>query len=87
VAKQIANGKLEVTIHNPANGTLAFFNRISLVNEQTGKRILPVFYSDNYISVFPGQQKTITLEYTPSNIKAVVSVSGWNVKEQSVPIE
>jgi hypothetical protein len=87
VAKQIANGKLEVTIHNSANGTLAFFNRISLLNEQTGKRILPVFYSDNYISVFPGQQKTITLEYTPSNIKSVVSVSGWNVKEQSVPIE
>jgi len=86
-AKKISNGKIEVTISNPANASLAFFNRVSLVDDQTKKRVLPVFYSDNYISVLPGQQKTILLEYTPSNIKALVSISGWNVVEQWVEIE
>ena len=86
-AKPAGNGKIEVVISNPANGTVAFFNRISLVNATTKKRILPVFYSDNYVSVLPGQHKIITLDYTPSNTKVLVSVSGWNVKEQFVEIQ
>jgi hypothetical protein len=50
--------------------------------------LLPVFYSDNYISVLPGEQKAITMDYdmkqyaqTPS-----VSISGWNKKEEIVAI-
>ncbi len=86
-ASQVSNGKVEVAISNPANGTVAFFNRLSLVNADTKKRVLPVFYSDNYVSVLPGQQKKIILEYTPSNIKTLVSINGWNVKEQFVEIK
>ena len=63
---------------------LAFFNRLSLVDPATKKRLLPVFYSDNYVSVLPGETKTITLEYTPKPGAATpqVSVSGWNTAEK-----
>ncbi|MCX6237297.1 MAG: glycosyl hydrolase [Bacteroidia bacterium] len=86
--RKISEEKIEVNISNPANGALAFFNRISLVDEKTRKRILPVFYSDNYISVLPGERKTITIEYSQSIVKenAGISVSGWNVKECYLPI-
>jgi len=86
--RQVAPGKLEVTLSNPAGAPVAFFNRLSLVNPSTQKRILPVFYSDNYVSVLPGQSQTVTLDYTPSaNVPApVVSVEGWNVAKQLVPV-
>lgn len=86
--KKLTDGKLEVTISNKENGPVAFFSRISLVDNKTGKRILPVFYSDNYVSVLPGEQKTVILDY-PASVNtggASVTVSGWNVKEQKLSI-
>lgn len=86
--KKLSEGKLEFTISNKENGPVAFFSRISLVDNKTGKRILPVFYSNNYISVLPGEQKTVLLEYPASvNTESTsVTVSGWNVKEQKLSI-
>ena len=63
--KQLKSGKIEVTLSNPANGPVNFFNRISLVNPATKQRILPAFYSDNYFSILPGAVKKITIDYTP----------------------
>ncbi len=89
VAKQITPGTIEVTLTNPDNAPVAFFNRISLVDAQSGNRLLPVFYSDNYISVLPSEHKTITLNYNAAKIKnaAMVSISGWNLKEQTISIK
>lgn len=86
-ARKSDNGKIEVTLTNPASNPVAFFNRISLVDPVTKKRILPVFYSDNYVSVLPGDQKKITLDYTPSATAPLVSVDGWNVSERFITIE
>ena len=81
------NSQVEVTISNPASAPVAFFNRVSLVNAQTTKRILPVFYSDNYISVLPGESKTVTINYTPQAVKLAVSLNGWNVPQQYIPVQ
>ncbi len=80
-AKRITKDSVAVTLSNPANGPVAFFNRVALVDMQTKKRILPAFYSDNYISVMPGEQKTITINYTPGSETAGIELYGWNVKE------
>jgi len=87
-AKQVSPGKVEVTLSNPANGPVAFFNRLSLVDADSHSRLLPVFYSDNYVSVLPGEKKTVVIEYDPAKIKTkpTLSVSGWNVKELTVGI-
>ncbi|MFD2572794.1 glycoside hydrolase family 2 TIM barrel-domain containing protein [Spirosoma soli] len=81
-ARSSSKSKIEVTIKNPAGNPVAFFNRLSLVNSQTKKRILPVFYNDNYVSVLPGEEKVITMEYTPTADMPMVSLEGWNVAEQ-----
>lgn len=36
---------------NLAGAPVAFFNRLALLNPVARKRILPVFYADNYVSV------------------------------------
>lgn len=88
-AKRLSNGKVEVTLTNKNGGPLAFFNRLSLVNADTKSRLLPVFYSDNYVSVLPGETKKVVVDYTPvaGNAKPLVSVKGWNVPEDFISIQ
>jgi beta-galactosidase/beta-glucuronidase len=85
-AQTTSSGRITVTLRNPAGNPVAFFNRISLVDPSTKKRVLPVFYSDNYVSVLPGENRTITMEYhpTPGQAAPQVSVEGWNVERQIV---
>jgi mannosylglycoprotein endo-beta-mannosidase len=87
--KNSLGSRITVTLRNPADGPLAFFDRISLVDPVTKQRLLPVFYSDNYLSILPGESKTVTLDYTPRPGAAapLVSVRGWNVEEQFYPVK
>lgn len=81
-AKTISSGRIEISVANPEDGPVAFFNRVSLLDAKTGERILPAFYDDNYISVVPGATKKVIVEYTPrQNTALKVSVKGWNVNE------
>ncbi|HXX64221.1 MAG TPA: glycoside hydrolase family 2 TIM barrel-domain containing protein [Bacteroidota bacterium] len=88
-ASRAGNGRIAVTIQNPSGGPLAFFNRISLVDGKSHTRILPTFYSDNYISILPGEQKTVNVECRPEweNANVMISISGWNVAEQDLPVK
>lgn len=88
-AREVSAQKIAVTIKDPSGEPLAFFNRISLVNPLTRKRILPVFYSDNYVSVLPGEEKTVFINCTPGEdiANAKVSITGWNVPKKYISIE
>jgi len=86
-AKRISKDSIAVTLRNPAAGPVAFFNRVALVDAQTKQRILPAFFSDNYVSVMPGEEKTVTINYTPGNSNLAVELYGWNVKEEIINIQ
>jgi hypothetical protein len=88
-ARQVTKGKIEVKLSNPPGNTVAFFNRLSLVDPKTDKRILPVFYDDNYVSVVPGSEKFIFINYTPTagTDTPYLTVRGWNVKNQKIMIK
>ncbi|WP_316735469.1 glycoside hydrolase family 2 protein [Pedobacter aquatilis] len=85
IATQRSKGKVVVTLSNEKGNPVAFFNRVALINSATGKRVLPAFYSDNYISILPGESKTVTVEYT-GNEKNAIEVYGWNVETKRVEI-
>lgn len=87
-AKHIAKGKAEVTISNPKNGPMAFFMRVSVADTNTYDRILPVFCDNNYITLLPGQQKTIHIEYeAKKEQEPMVTVEGWNVEERFIEMK
>jgi hypothetical protein len=88
-AREAENDKVIVTLANPAKNPVSFFNRLSLLNAQTKQRILPSFYSDNYVSVLPGETKEITIETSAiaKGKRPLVSVKGWNEPEQVVAVE
>ena len=72
---------LTVTLHNPAR-TPALMAHLQLRDRRTTRRVLPVFYSDNYVSLLPGETKTITVEAAQESLgndAPQVVVDGWNV--------
>jgi beta-galactosidase/beta-glucuronidase len=50
-------------------GQLSFFNRLSLMDDKSKEEILPSFWSDNYITLFPGEEKTITVVVAKEELK------------------
>ena len=78
--KVIGPGVMEVTLRNPAGGQFAFFIRVSLISSKTRGRKLPAFCNNNYISVPPGQQRVMRIEYTPEDGEYLDAVlEGWNL--------
>jgi exo-1,4-beta-D-glucosaminidase len=71
---------VEVLIKNKSD-KLAFFIELNVVNENTNESFLPIFWSDNYVSLLPNSQKKITGRFkkTNRNEKPKLIVNGWNL--------
>ncbi|BCM92593.1 exo-beta-D-glucosaminidase [Abditibacteriota bacterium] len=72
---------LDVTLQNTST-TPALMTHLQLRNSRTGARVLPVFYSDNYVSLLSGESKTITVEAAKADLGGaapLLLVDGWNV--------
>ena len=57
---------------------------VKAVREKSGDRILPALYSDNYISLMPGERRTIHVELENADARSEkprVVVEGFNVGE------
>jgi hypothetical protein len=83
VAVQDADAKrlVTVTLHNPSTG-IALMAHLHLRRQKSGERVLPVFYSDNYVSLLPNETKTITIEAALKDFNgenALLVFDGWNV--------
>ena len=76
-----SEAEITVTLHN-ASKTPALMTHVQLRRSQTGERVLPVYYDDNYVSLMPGESQTIHIEADRKQLKgddALVVVDGWNV--------
>ncbi len=75
------DGTAQVKITN-TSAHLAFQLRLRLTDGEGGAEILPVFWEDNYIALFPGETREIGVSYRLKDQKAAapaVSAEGWNV--------
>jgi beta-mannosidase len=78
---------LDVKLRNPSPH-IALMTHLQLRHKDSHDRVLPAYYSDNYVSFAPGETKTITVEAALSAMKVedpVVMVDGWNVAVKSTP--
>jgi beta-mannosidase len=72
---------LKVSVGNPTQ-TVALMAHLQLRRKASGKRVLPVFYSDNYVSLVPGESRTITIEAATKDLKGeapLIVVDGYNI--------
>lgn len=72
---------ITTTMTNPTESP-ALMVRLKVVRANSGDRILPVLYSDNYVPVMPGEQRTITMELYNADTRGErpqVNIEGFNV--------
>jgi exo-1,4-beta-D-glucosaminidase len=76
-----------ITVENTGSG-LAFLVHLRLLKGKDGAEVLPVFFDDNYISLFPGEKREITVHVRKSDLgaaKPVLAVDGFNVVPVQLP--
>ncbi|MGI5206141.1 hypothetical protein ACQEU6_31790 [Spirillospora sp. CA-108201] len=69
--------------HVGHGGAPALFTRADLF--AGGKQVLPIRWSDNDITLWPGERQTITARYSGTSAKPDVRVNGFNVPDQTRP--
>jgi exo-1,4-beta-D-glucosaminidase len=70
-----------ITVKNTGKA-VAFFVHVRVLKEKNGDDILPVIFSDNYISLAPGESRTIECSYEnkdAAGAKPYVLITGWNL--------
>lgn len=83
---------LNASFENPASsGGVAFFIRLKLLHQiapsGADKRILPAFYEDNYFSLLPGEQKSVTIRCAQTDAgssEPELWLEGWNITPMQV---
>ncbi|MEU5313951.1 exo-beta-D-glucosaminidase [Streptomyces sp. NPDC021562] len=77
-----------VTIRNTGTGsTPSLLTDVHLV-DANGRPVLPVRWSDNEVTLWPGESATLTAGYRTADLHGSaprVRVSGWNAEERTVP--
>ncbi len=70
IAKSTSAGdsiRVQIELRNTGSSA-SLETKLTLLNATDGSRILPAYYSDNYISLLPGESREIEIEY-PAQIR------------------
>ena len=78
-----------VTLTVPASAkAVALFQHVAIRRAAHGDLALPILWSDNDVTLWPGESLTLTARYAGQGTATpVVEVSGWNVPDRSVPVD
>ncbi|HXN75030.1 MAG TPA: hypothetical protein VN876_00245, partial [Gemmatimonadaceae bacterium] len=74
-------GQARVTLINPGRA-IAFFMRMQITGAG-GEEALPVLWEDNYVTLLPGETRTISATYRVRDLGGSpprLVVTGWNVR-------
>ncbi len=66
--------------------TVAFMIHPRLTRGKGGEDVVPVFWSDNYFSLLPGEKKSVTVRFDSSSLVGTTPelvVDGWNLEPVS----
>jgi hypothetical protein len=75
-----AGAETVVTVSLANTGSAPALNGKLTLVDATGARILPAYYADNYVSLLPGETRTVEIRYPAGPATgAKVELRGWNV--------
>jgi exo-1,4-beta-D-glucosaminidase len=78
-------GIVTVKVKNPSS-SVAFQVRLRLTNGKDGDDLVPISWDDNYFSLLPGEEKTVTATYELSDTDGkapVLELDGYNIAPAS----
>src|SRR5216683_1060736 len=65
------------------SASVAFMVHLRLMRGKSGEDVTPIFWSDNYFSLLPGEKKTVAARFDLSSLDGAAPelvVDGWNVE-------
>jgi exo-1,4-beta-D-glucosaminidase len=70
------------------SGSVAFLVHPRLAKAKDGDDVVPVFWDDNYFSLLPGEEKSVSVSYDSTDLKErpVLTIDGYNVAPRTVRI-
>ena len=87
VRREGARDIATVTLSLPAGSRgVALFQHLSIRRSTDDQPVLPVLWSDNDVTLWPGESLTLTAHFAAQGTAApVVEVGGWNVPSRRLP--
>ena len=79
---------VQVELKN-TSAAIALQNKLTLVKSSDGSRILPAYFSDNYVSLLPGESRSIDLEFPASaagGATPALTLRGFNLPQRTVAV-
>jgi exo-1,4-beta-D-glucosaminidase len=80
----------KVTLKNGSTGKVPAFFVDAHVVDGTGAPVLPVRWTDNQVSLWPGESATLTATYRTADLKGgkpSVRIAGWNTGTKTIPAD
>ena len=78
---------VRVTVRLKNIGAAPILNAKVTLLDETGRRVLPVYYSDNYIVLLAGEARELEIQCPAGRLRcARVALRGWNVKPKEIAI-
>jgi exo-1,4-beta-D-glucosaminidase len=77
---------VRVSVRNPS-ANIAFMAHLRVTKGKGGEDLTPIFWSDNYFSLLPGEQREIVASYDAADLNgkaAIVELDGYNIANQSI---
>ena len=87
--KTAANDQVRVSLRNPST-SLAFQVHVGIRASGSTEEILPVLWEDNYLTLIPGESRTLTARYLSKDaLKKPLElvVDGWNIEAATIAIK
>jgi exo-1,4-beta-D-glucosaminidase len=90
-SRTVAGGQetATITLANTSATTLAFFLRPEVTAGSGGLEVTPIDYTDNYLTLWPGEQATVTARYQTADLGGAapfLRLRGYNIPTTSVPV-
>ncbi len=83
-----ASGERQVSVKVRNTGSkAALLIKLTLVDAATDLRILPAYYSENYFSLLPGEERSVTATYPGGDAKPAIGLRGWNLASQTIAVQ
>jgi hypothetical protein len=82
------DGERKALVHIKNSGpATALLVKLTLKDASTGDRILPAYYSENYVSLLPGEERTVFIEFPGGAVKPAIGLRGWNLEASTVAVQ
>ena len=88
VDREGSRGYGAIKVKNPSN-SVAFQIHLRVTKGRAGDDLVPLFWDDNYFSLLPGEEKTVTTYAEIEDVDIsdpVLEVDGYNIVPQSIDV-